>query len=70
MSTPRVTRAPTFWTPSFEKPFRVAVSSTVKQLYMLLPMVWWLKPSNCVPTCPISETTSSSLLPRRFDSDS
>src|SRR5437763_13883184 len=30
-------------------------------------MDWWAKPSNCVPTWPISLTTSSSLDPRRLD---
>ena len=59
-------RPPTRSIPSFVKPVRVEVSSSLKQLYMLLPMVWWLKPSNCVPTWPISPTTISSLLPRVF----
>ena len=31
-------------------------------------MVWCANPSNCVPTWPISASTISSLLPRRFDS--
>ncbi len=31
--------APTCSIPSFEKPDRVAISSTLKQLYMLLPTV-------------------------------
>ena len=30
-------------------------------------MVWWVKPSNCVPTWPISATTSSSFEPRRLE---
>src|SRR5882724_10716883 len=30
-------------------------------------MVWWAKPSSWVPTCPISLTRTSSLLPRRFE---
>ena len=68
MSNPRVIRNPTFSMPSLVKPVRVEISSSLKQLYMLAPMVWWLKPSNWVPTCPISAITSSSLLPRWLDS--
>ena len=53
--------------PSLLKPLRVAFSSTLKQLYQLSSWVWCAKPSNCVPTWPISVITISSLLPRRFE---
>ena len=52
------------WIPSLLNPPRVAFSSTLKQLYQLLRCVWCAKPSNWVPTWPISDKTSSSLLPR------
>ena len=38
--TARVINAPTFSTPSFENPERVEISSSLKQLYMLLPIIW------------------------------
>ena len=64
--TPRVNRAPTCSTPSRENPVRLAAWSSVTQLYMLDPIIWWLNVSNWVPTCPISDTTSSSFEPRRL----
>src|SRR5207302_1985717 len=66
ISTPRAKDAGAFCTPSLLKPERVAVSLTLKQLYIESPWVWCAKPSNCVPTWPISEVTTSSLLPRVF----
>src|SRR5207302_304846 len=66
ISTPRAKNAGAFCTPSLLKPERVAVSLTLKQLYIESPWVWCAKPSNCVPTWPISEVTTSSLLPRVF----
>src|SRR5438552_5787367 len=48
ISTPRVTSAPTFSTPSLVKPARVVISSCLKQLYRLPPIVWWANPSNWV----------------------
>src|SRR5215208_1895425 len=65
MSTPRVNTAPTVWTPYLRKPVRVAFSSTLTQLYQRFSCVWWAKPSNWVPTWPISEMTISSFEPRR-----
>src|SRR5829696_2191935 len=67
MSTPRVNTAPTVWTPYLRKPVRVAFSSTLTQLYQRFSCVWWAKPSNWVPTWPISEMTISSFEPRRFE---
>src|SRR5262245_32801511 len=58
---------PTFSMPSLVKPVRDAISLILKQLYRLSPWLWWVKPSNWVPTCPSSVVTSSSLLPRWFD---
>src|SRR6266700_3818668 len=66
ISTPRAKIIPTFSTPSLVNPERVPTSLTLKQLYSESPIVWWAKPSNCVPTWPISLVTNSSLLPRVF----
>src|SRR6266568_982733 len=66
ISTPRAKIIPTFSTPSLVNPERVPTSLTLKQLYSESPIVWWAKPSNCVPTWPISLVTTSSLLPRVF----
>ena len=55
---------PIFSTPSLVKPVRVATSSDLKQLYSSPSMPWCENMSNCVPTWPISLTTSSSLLMR------
>ncbi len=63
-STPRVNSVPIFSTPSLVNPLRVATSSDLKQLYSSPSMPWCENMSNCVPTCPISLTTSSSLLMR------
>ena len=57
-----------FSTPSRVNPERVITSFWSMQLYRSSPMVWCVKPSNCVPTCPISATMISSFEPRVFDS--
>ena len=41
-------------------------TSTLTQLYQRFSFVWWAKPSNWVPTWPISLSTVSSLEPRRL----
>ena len=64
ISTPRVNSMPILSTPSLVKPLRVAISSDLKQLYSSPSMPWCENMSNCVPTWPISLTTSSSLLMR------
>jgi hypothetical protein len=60
---------PDLFDPELREPVRLAADSSVTQLYMLVPIIWWLKVSNCVPTCPISETTSSSFDERRCGQD-